>query len=296
MAGKRSPLLKEEYLEAIRRFRPIDDTFMRCMFRDCDEVAETVLRIILGKPDLRIIKSASQADLKGMPGSRSLCLDVFASDSDGRIYDIEVQRDMSGADPRRARYHSSAMDVAVLKSGEEFSQLPDSYVIFITERDSHGRGMPIYMVRRIMLDDGSEFPDGSYIVYANGEYRDGSDIGKLMHDFSCSDPDEMLIPAIAERTRHLKTNDREVRTMCEQMEKIKAEGMKEGIKEGLKKGIKKGIKEGRVAGVAEGMAREARTAAENMKRMGLGYDMIARYLGKDEKQIREILDSSENSI
>ncbi|MDY5931310.1 MAG: hypothetical protein SPJ34_04680, partial [Candidatus Ornithospirochaeta sp.] len=65
MAGKRSPLLKEEYLEAIRRFRPIDDTFMRCMFRDCDEVAETVLRIILGKPDLRIIKSASQADLKG---------------------------------------------------------------------------------------------------------------------------------------------------------------------------------------------------------------------------------------
>lgn len=34
MAGKRSPLLKEEYLEAIRRFRPIDDTFMRCMFRD----------------------------------------------------------------------------------------------------------------------------------------------------------------------------------------------------------------------------------------------------------------------
>ena len=41
MAGKRSPLLKEEYLEAIRRFRPIDDTFMRCMFRDCDEVAET---------------------------------------------------------------------------------------------------------------------------------------------------------------------------------------------------------------------------------------------------------------
>ena len=113
-----------------------------------------------------------------------------------------------------------------------------------------------------------------------------------LHDFSCSDPDEMLIPAIAERTRHLKTNDREVRTMCEQMEKIKAEGMKEGIK----KGIKKGIKEGRVAGVAEGMAREARTAAENMKRMGLGYDMIARYLGKDEKQIRETLDSSENSI
>ena len=83
----------------------------------------------------------------------------------------------------------------------------------------------------------------------------------------------------------LDAKDRLGRTMCEQMEKIKAEGMKEG----LKKGIKKGIKEGRVAGVAEGMAREARTAAENMKRMGLGYDMIARYLGKDEKQIREIL-------
>ena len=63
----------------------------------------------------------------------------------------------------------------------------------------------------------------------------------------------------------LDAKDRLGRTMCEQMEKIKAEGVKEG------------------------MAREARTAAENMRRMGLGYDMIARYLGRDEKQIREIL-------
>ncbi len=37
-------------LERLRKLRPIDDDFMRCLFKDNIPLAETVLRIITGKP------------------------------------------------------------------------------------------------------------------------------------------------------------------------------------------------------------------------------------------------------
>ena len=50
-------------------------------------------------------------------------------------YDLEIQRADHGADPHRARYHSSVMDVENLDAGQEFKELPDTYTIFITEKD-----------------------------------------------------------------------------------------------------------------------------------------------------------------
>ena len=70
-----------------------------------------------------------------MTGARSICLDAYAEDSTGKKYDMEVQRSDNGADPHRARYHSSVMDVENLDEKQDYRDLPDTYVIFITEKD-----------------------------------------------------------------------------------------------------------------------------------------------------------------
>lgn len=101
----------QEDLQRLRGFRPIDDTFMRGLFKNNIPLAELVLRIIVGKPDLTLTKCETQADLKRVTGARSICLDAYATDSTGKKYDIEIQRSDNGADPHRARYHSSMMDV-----------------------------------------------------------------------------------------------------------------------------------------------------------------------------------------
>ena len=98
----------QEDLQRLRGFRPIDDTFMRGMFKDTIPLAELVLRIIVGKPDLILTKCETQADLKRVTGARSICLDAYATDSTGKKYDIKIRRSDNGADPHRARYHSSA--------------------------------------------------------------------------------------------------------------------------------------------------------------------------------------------
>lgn len=66
-----------EDLERLRGFRPIDDTFMRGLFKENIPLAELVLRIIIGKQDLKLLKCETQADMKRVTGARSICLDAI---------------------------------------------------------------------------------------------------------------------------------------------------------------------------------------------------------------------------
>ena len=213
----------EEDLLRLREFRPIDDNFMRCLFKDNVPLAELVLRIITGKKDLVITSCATQKDMKRLAGARSICLDAYGTDSNGKKYDLEIQREDKGADPRRARYHSSVMDIENLNAGQEFKELPETYTIFITEKDFYGKGEPIYIVERVNLTTGNKFEDGEHILYVNGEYRGESELGKLMHDFNCQDAKDMNFALMVERTRYLKENPKGVEEMCKSMEDMRNE-------------------------------------------------------------------------
>lgn len=217
----------QEDLQRLRGFRPIDDDFMRCLFKDNIPLAELVLRIITGKPDLVITDCQTQKDMKRLAGARSICLDAYGTDSTGKKYDLEIQRQDKGADPHRARYHSSVMDVENLDAGQEFSELPETYIIFIIEKDFYGKGVPVYPVERINTAIGEPFDDGEHILYVNGEYRSDSDLGKLMHDFNCTDADDMNFELIAERTRYLKENPKGVNEMCKVIEDMRNESLRE---------------------------------------------------------------------
>ena len=217
----------QEDLQRLRLLRPIDDDFMRCLFKDNIPLTEFVLRIITDKPDLIITECETQKDMKRLAGARSICLDAYGTDSDGKKYDLEVQRQDKGADPHRARYHSSVMDIENLHSGQKFKELPDTYTIFIIEKDFYGQGEAVYPIERINLATGKSFEDGEHILYVNGEYRGDSAIGKLMHDFNCTKADDMNFELMANRTRYLKENPKGVSEMCKIMEDMRIESLKE---------------------------------------------------------------------
>lgn len=89
----------------------------------------------------------------------SVRLDIHAVDSAEKKYNIEIQREDKGAGSKRARYNSSVMDANSLKSGADFDDLPETYVIFITENDVMGGSEPIYHVDRIVKETGKPFND-----------------------------------------------------------------------------------------------------------------------------------------
>ena len=233
-----------EDLERLKSFRPIDDTFMRGLFKNNLPLAQFVLRIITDKPDLVLTSCDIQADLKRVTGAKSVCLDAYATDSTGKKYDLEIQRADIGANPYRARYHSSILDIENLDEGHDFSELPETYIIFITEDDYYKAGKPVYVVQHINVTLNQPFNDGTHILYVNGQYRGNTAIGKLMHDFNCADADDMNYKILADKTRYLKENQKGVSEMCKAMEDLRTESFAEGKAEGIAQGIAHGISQG----------------------------------------------------
>ena len=236
MASTMDALLQERYheedLQRLRGFRPIDDTFMRCLFRDNLPLAQFVLRIITGKPDLILTREETQKDLNRLLGARSLCLDVHGVDSEDREYDIEVQRADRGARPERARYHSAAMDIEALDAGQEFEALPETYTIFVTENDFFGKGVGLYPIERMNMVTNTPFNDREHILYVNGQYHGDDELGWLMHDFLCNDPNEMHYELLAVRSRYFKEDPKGVSEMCKAMEDMRNEALERGRTEG----------------------------------------------------------------
>ena len=228
----------EEDLARLRGFRPVDDTFMRILFRDNLPLAEYVLRIIIDKEDLHLTKEETQKDLVRLVGARGLCLDVHGVDDQNQQYNLEVQRADSGVRPERARYHASALDVENLNAGQQFEELPTTYIIFITENDIWGAGKALYPIDRINSATGHAFDDRQHILYVNASYSGEDPLGILMHDFLCSDPDDMKTPLLAEKARYLKTDPKGVALMCKAMEDLREESIKRGEEAALLRSIK----------------------------------------------------------
>ena len=203
-----------EYNELIQKFRLIDDTFFNVCFDNYAEGMQLLLRIFFGRDDLVVKHVVTQQSADNLYG-RGVRFDVLAEDIEGKLYDCEVQRANEGAAPRRARYNSSMMDARELAKSAEFSDLPETWVIFITENDIYGAGFPLYHVERIIEELQRPFHDGAHILYVNGANRDDTPLGRLMQDFFCENPEQMHYKELAERADYFKAEAEGVNTMCD---------------------------------------------------------------------------------
>ena len=238
-----------EDLRRLRGFRLLDDDFLTKCFEGDPKYIQLVLRIVLEMPDLVVVDVRTQVFVENLL-HRSVRLDILATDSAGRRINVEIQRSDKGAGRKRARYNSSMMDANLLRKGENFDELPETYVVFITEHDVIGDGQPLYKVERYISGSNKKFEDGSHILYVNGAYRDETPIGKLMHDFSCTDPEDMHYDVLAERVRFFKESKEGIAIMCKVMEDMRNESLREGMREGRKEGRKEGIREEKVANIS----------------------------------------------
>lgn len=136
----------EKYKEILKNLTIMSDVFMRNVFKR-RECTEYVLQVIMGKKDLKVLDQVLQKDYKNLQG-RSAILDCVVRDADGRQFDVEIQQDTEGTSPKRARYHSGLMDMNTLNAGQDFDELPETHVIFITRDDVLGYGLPIYHIGR----------------------------------------------------------------------------------------------------------------------------------------------------
>ena len=156
------------------------------------------------------------------------------------------------------------IDSRALGKRDGYESLPESYVIFITRGDAIGEGNALSTIERTVLESGKRFRDGSYIVYVSSSLaEEGTDLGRLMHDLRCSDPDKMHYNELRERVAYYKKEMEGIEDMSGKFEEImqrkineaRSEILEEGRAEGEANGLQKGRSEGRQE-VARSMVRD----------------------------------------
>ena len=223
----------------------MDDLFMQVVLEE-QACTEYILQTILSKSSLKLKEQRLQKRLPNLHG-RALVLDCFCTDEQGLLYNIEVQNSSAGAIPKRARYHAALMDTHTLKKGEKFSKLPESYVIFITDKDVLGEGEQLYRIERVIRKSGSLFQDGSHILYFNTAIQGDNTLGKLARDFKEANPKEIQSKVLSHRVASLKEGklDREgEKKMNVLLEKYRKKAVEEGMEKGIEKGIEQGMQQG----------------------------------------------------
>ena len=228
----------EKYKRILKNLTIMNDVFMRNVFKK-RECTEYVLQVIMGNKNLKVLDQVLQKDYKNLQG-RSAILDCVVRDADGRQFDVEIQQDTEGASPKRARYHSGLMDMNTLNAGQDFDELPETHMIFITRNDVLGYGLPIYHIGRKIEEVGTDFKDEAYIIYVNSSCQDDTELGRLMQDFHCRDAGGIYSKILAERVYELKETQEGVDHMCREMDEIYNEGAKRGRDEGIAQGIEFG--------------------------------------------------------
>ncbi len=242
VAGKLRKAQREEDLRIIQNLRLMDDDFMKICFDKNIPAVEYMLSILLPHLELHILRVKTEYVISNLKG-RGVRLDIYAKDKNGIPFDIEIQRADEGANPRRARYNASMLDTRLRLKKKSYKNLPDAYVIFITESDVIGGGLPIYTVERTISYQNQRFEDGSHILYVNGAYEGDDPIGHLMQDFRARKTSEMTDSPLKDSVGWFKESKGGIKTMCKAFEKIRRDAEKVGRKEGAEQGRLELLKE-----------------------------------------------------
>lgn len=162
------------------------------------------------------------------------------------------------------------LDSHTLQKGGSYKDLPNLYIIFILEHDIFEKGLPVYRVNKslnIQDEQGNNLPfdDDCNIMYVNGEYKGDDPLGRLMHDFSTANADEMYYEELAERMRFFKQDERGV----DMVSKI--------------------VEEYGDLRAAEALKQQTTNAVRNLYANGVSIEIIEKSFNLTEEQVSEIV-------
>ena len=172
----------------------------------CKELLELLLNIKIERIEIPVAERSFKVDYD----SKGIRFDVYVKDGTGRCFDIEIQTTNRTNLAKRARYYQGLMDVDSLVSGADYSELNESYVIFLCMEDAFGNGLPVYDFHQVCKQDSEVLlNDGTHKVFFNASKYDKMPTESLREFFkflnglnAASDFTDQL----EQKVRYAKTN------------------------------------------------------------------------------------------
>lgn len=258
------------------------------------EFCRTVLSVLLQKELGEIQITAQKTILPCTPEMRGIRMDVEVKEPledtlpSLNVYDVEPHLRKEKYFPRHNRFYQAKIDSRYIRSGErDFGNLPNLFVLTITEYDPFGKDQMIYTVSNSCREEpGMKYDDGLVFYYFNTKGKKGGTpeiraMLKYMMDSTeqnVVNEDIRNLHRCVERVKVLP----EVREEFMRFEDVIAWEKEKSHEEGIEEGRKEGIEEGR-----------KRMLIEISRESGLSDEDILKHLigkcGLTEKEAREYL-------
>ena len=277
----------------------ITDDFMFCKVMSDSALCKELLEILLHIKIDRLVFQEPQKSFKLTPESRGIRLDVYVKDSN-HIFDIELQTTNERNLELRTRYYQGVMDIDELEKGELFSDMKESYIIFICMFDPFGADIPIYTVKQTFEENEKlVFDDKTHKIFynVNAFEKLSNDVEtKAFLKYLCKHQSTSKFTESLERAVYKNKGNQHWRkdymTLAYNLSLAAREAAAEAAAEAREKALKEGRNEGRKEGISLGIIQGAREAkletAKSMRFRNISIDVIAECTGLSVEEIEKL--------
>ena len=285
----------------------ITDDFMFCKVMSDPDICKELLEILLHIKIERLEFQEPQKSFKLTSESRGIRLDVYVKDSN-RVFDIELQTTNERNLELRTRYYQGVMDISELEKGEFFSNMKESYIIFICMFDPFGADMPIYTVKQTFTENEKLiFDDKTHKIFynVNAFEKLSNDVEtKAFLEYLCKHQSTTKFTQSLETAVYRNKNNQNWRkdymTLAYDMHMVAKEAAKKAAEKAAKKAAKKAREEGIAIGekvgeergisigLLQGEYKKAIETAKVLKSAGVEINLIINSTGLSPEEIEKL--------
>lgn len=197
------------------------------------KIAEAIINVVRNatnkdktkSSDIKLSTSETQYSLKNWNRGRNIIGDFKGfCPEENTIYGIEPQCYKQNGIYHRDRYYGAMLDASILKSGQDFSELPNRCIIVLTEKDFNSNDPVIQHIKKVDLMSGNVINSGEEEIIVNlAAATNNSELGQFIRDWTNPNPDDIKNPVLAEALRYYKSNPEGVHKMYAMLEETKRE-------------------------------------------------------------------------
>ena len=240
----------------------------------CRELLERLLKIRVTKLVYHDIEKVIEPYYE----SRGIRLDVYVKDSD-KVYDIELQNTKVPDLGKRCRYYQSMLDVDNLIKNQDYSELPQSFIIFICTFDPFSKKLPIYTLKIFCEEDKSvELKNDAVIkIFNTKDYNKEKDVEicNFLEYIELGKPADNFTTKIDSTITKIKQQESFKREYAMRHPYI-TDIRREAIEEGIQQGITQGVEQAKIE------------TAKNLLLENLPFELIVRTTGLSLDEVEKL--------
>lgn len=241
----------EHRIKTIDELTLMDDYMFAQVMRDTRHL-KPLLQFVLQVPIAKIELIEPQKTEKEGYDSKGIRLDLYVTDEQGTVYNVEVQTTSKKHLPKRMRYYQSTIDISILRPGVDYKELRKTFVIFICNYDPFGRNRYVYTFENICREEPDLlFGDETVKVIVNtrGEIGEISEelkeVIRYLNDGTVSGQYSQELDTAVTAVKSNEERRLEYMTLAMHDMEIREEALEEGRQEGRQEGREEGFTKGK---------------------------------------------------